>query len=78
MKTVKRSARWLVSVLVAVVLTFGASQALSAADSFWDPFCPGTCPPETGGVNGSCWDLCVTYDYIGGDCDPSGECCCFE
>lgn len=77
MKTLQRSAHSLFSVLVAVVLTFGASQALAALDSYWDPFCPGTCPPETPGPSGSCWQLCLEYEYVGGDCLPNGDCCCF-
>lgn len=79
MKAVKRSIRGVFSILVAAVLLFGTAEALAAADSFWGPFCPGTCPPLEGGVGESCWQYCDEFPgYVGGDCLPNGDCCCFE
>ena len=78
MKTLKRGFRGVSAVLVAVVLLFGATQAFASTDGALYQYCPGTCPPLEGGVGKSCWDLCVLHDYVGGDCDPAGDCCCFE
>ena len=81
MKTLKRSIRDLSAVLVAVVLLFGATQAIASAEGAWDPYCPGVCPPLTPGVDGTCWELCESIPpYVGDDCEdfPNGDCCCFE
>lgn len=76
MNTVKRGVHWVFTILVAVALTFGATQAFASTDV---QFCPGSCPPLEGGVNGSCWQYCEGFTgYVGGDCHKSGLCCCFE
>ena len=77
MKTLKRSVRGVSAVVVAVVLLFGASQAFASADGGREEFCPGTCPPYVGGFGNSCWNYCDSFEgYVGGDCDPIGQCCC--
>ena len=77
MKTVKRGVHGLFAVLVAVVLLFGANQAFASTDGAVLLYCPGDCPPLTGGMFGTCWQTCEEDDYVGGDC-IGGDCCCFE
>ncbi len=67
------------AVLVLGVLTFGATQAFASTGSAAARFCVGTCPPLTPGVFGTCWFACAAVPgYVGGDCGPSGQCCCFS
>ena len=78
MKTLKRSIRGLSAMFVAGVLLFGATQAFASVDGGRMEYCPGTCPPLTPHMYGTCWDLCYNPPYtFGGDCDAGGDCCCF-
>ncbi len=78
-KMLQRVAGAVGTLIVAGMLTFGATQAFASTEM---SFLGGTCPPLTPGFLGSCWTHCVN-DHppaVGGDCDPGSpptNCVCF-
>ncbi len=64
------------AVLVVGVLTFGATQAFASSGTGVARACTGTCPPLD---HNTCYAACAAIPgYVGGDCGPSGQCCCFS
>lgn len=75
-KMLRRVAGAIGTLIVAGMLTFGATQALASTGM---SFLSGMCPPLEPGFENSCWNHCIS-DHppaVGGDCDPGGSCECF-